>query len=132
MKLLDHIKRDRVRQRGKQPLPETVFGVVAAVVQRFDLSMVPEKISGATPIKTTPGGRLTLFPLLSAAQWRLTREIIEQYDNPYLVYVRSPEDFELSRRLYERCPDLAVEILEKFSLGALWMREAAGEFGNLV
>jgi hypothetical protein len=133
MKLLDHIKRDRVRQKGKQPLPETVLEVVAAIVQKFDLSAVPEGEGGdEEPYETKPGGRLSLFPLVSAAQWRLTKDIVEKYDNPYLVYARSPEDFGLSRRLYERYPDLTVEVFEKYSLGALWLREMAGEREKMV
>jgi hypothetical protein len=133
MMLLDHIKRDRARQRGKQTLPETVFSVVAAIVQKFNLQAVPGgEGRGLERLETNPGGRLSLFPLLSADQWRLTKNIIEKYDNPLLVYARSPQDFGLSRWLYERRPDLPVEVMKEFSLAALWMRESAGELGNLV
>ena len=66
---------------------------------------------------------MSLFPLLSAAQLRLTMEIIDTYDNPYLVYARSPEDFGVSLSLYERNPDLEAESLEQYSLGWLLIRE---------
>lgn len=131
--LLDQIKRDRARQRGKITLPETVFSVVAAIVQKFNLQVVPAgEGRGIELLETNPGGRLSLFPLLSVGQWRLTKKIIEKYDNPFIVYARSPQDFGLSRWLYQRRPDLPVEVMKEFSLAALWMREAGGELGNLV
>ena len=41
MRLLDHIRTDRERQKGKKALPETVFTVVAAMVKKFKVESVP-------------------------------------------------------------------------------------------
>ena len=124
MKLLDHIRTDRERQKGKKALPETVFAVVAAMVKKFKVESVPGGEAGrAEHPATSPGERLSLFPLLSATQLRLTMEIIDMYDNPYLVYARSPEDFGVSLSLYERNPNLEAESLEQYSLGWLLTRE---------
>ena len=49
------------------------------------------------------------------------------FDNPYLVYARSPEDFGVSLALYECNPDLEAESLEQYSLGWLLTREAKRE-----
>jgi len=120
MKLLDRIRTDRERQKGKKALPETAFTVVAAMVKKFQVESVPggEAVRAEYPA-TSPGERLSLFPLLSATQLRLTMEIIDMYDNPYLVYARSPEDFGISLSLYECNPDLDAESLEQYSLGWL-------------
>jgi hypothetical protein len=125
MMLLDSIRTDRERQKGKRALPEVVFAVVAAIVEKFKVELVPGGEAGrAEYLATSPGERLGLFPLLNAAQLRLTMEIIETYDNPYLVYARSPEDFGVSLSLYERNPDLEAESLEQYSLGWLLTTEA--------
>jgi hypothetical protein len=128
MSLLEHLKTRRARQPGKIPLPETVFAVVAALVQQFALTSVPLD-EGARP-KPAPAprpARLSLFPLLSPAQFCLAREIIARFDNPYLIYARSPAEVSLSQRLYQARPDLPVEILQEYSLEALWAREASPE-----
>jgi hypothetical protein len=130
MKLIDNIKRDRARQKGKQPYPETVFAVVAAIVQKFGLTAVPGVGVAGEPLETKPGDRLSLFPLLQAGQLRLTKEIMAEFDNPYLVYARSPADFGLSRRLYESNPGLEAEILLEYSLGFLWEKEAKRDLGD--
>jgi hypothetical protein len=124
MKLIDSIRTDRERRKGKRALPETFFAVVAAIVKKFQVESVPGGEAGRAEYPATaPVARLSLFPLLTAAQLRLTREIIDTYDNPYLVYARSPEDFEVSRLLYEYNPDLEAESLEQYSLGWLLTRE---------
>ncbi len=128
MKLIDHIRTDRERQKAKKALPETVFTVVAAIVKKYELEAVPAgEVPGNILPQMTPPGRLSLFPLLTVAQWHLTRQIIDTFDNPYLVYARSPEDFGVSRRLYRCNPDLEAESLAQYSLGWLLTREAKGE-----
>ena len=121
-KLLETIRKDRFRQKTRKPWPETTAAVVAAIVQKYELTAVPGEWAeaGGRPGEVKPAGRMGLLPLVTAAQWRLTREIMAQYDNPYLVFARSPEDISLSRRLYERNPGLAPEVLQEQSLGALW------------
>jgi hypothetical protein len=125
MKLLDKIREDRFRQKARQPLPETAAGVVATIVQKYGLLNMSEEWGKRriTPPGVEPAGRLSLFPLATAAQWQLTKEILARYDNPYLVFARSPEEIILSRRLYERHPGLAAEVLREQSLGALWEKE---------
>jgi hypothetical protein len=128
MKLIDRIRIDREQQKGKKALPETVFTAVAAVVKKFDLKAVPAaEVHGGGGLEGEPVARLGLFPLLTAAQWHLTQEIIAKFDNPYLVYVRSPEDFGVSLRLSGRNPDLQAESLQQYSLGWLLSVEAKGE-----
>lgn len=118
MALLDHLKTHRRRQKDKQPLPLAPFAVVAAIVQVFQLTALPG-VEVAGPAGALPPGRLALFPLLSAAQWRLTREILAHYDNPYLIYARNPADFHRSRELSRRRPDLDPATLQQHSLAAL-------------
>jgi hypothetical protein len=129
MTLKDRIREDRERQKGKESLPETAWTVVAAIVQRFDLRSVPGagEPESASRAETRPSGRLSLFPLLTPAQWRLTKEIVARFDNPYLIYVRSPEEIGLSRRLYERRPDLGAADLQGQFLEQLWRRLMARE-----
>jgi hypothetical protein len=128
MKLLEHLKTDRARRKEKKPLPETVFTVVAAIVQRFGLTSVPGAGGpGELPPEKPRSARLSLFPLLNPAQFRLTREIIARFDNPYLSYARSPEDFWISLLLHRSNPHLVAPTLEKFPLGQLLALEARGE-----
>jgi hypothetical protein len=124
-KLLETIRKDRFRQKVRKPWPETTAAVVAAIVQKYELMAIPgEWVNAAeNPREAKPAGRMSLLPLATAAQWRLTKEIMAQYDNPYLVFARSPEDISLSRRLYERNPGLAPEVLQEQSLEALWVKE---------
>ncbi len=126
--LIDHIRTDRARQKGKKPLPETVFAVVAAIVKTFKVESVPagEVVRAESPAKA-PADRLSLFPLLTQAQWQLTQEIIDKFNNPYLIYARSPEDFTLSLLLYRHNPDLTAATLQEHSLGWLLTREAKQE-----
>jgi hypothetical protein len=131
MKLKERIREDRIRQRVKEPLPETVLTVVAAIVQKFDLqvfSLAGE--GGCARLEAEPmaEGRLGLFPLLTPGQWRLTREIVARFDNPYLIFARTPEDIYLSRELYECNPELTVKALREQSLGALWAQEGKREY----
>jgi hypothetical protein len=130
MKLIDCIRTGRARQRGKKPLPETVWAVVAAIVQKFGLTAVPGEGVGGEPPETKPDDRLSLFPLLQAEQWRLTKEIIAGFANPYLVYARSPADFGLSRRLYANNPGLEAETLREQAMGWLWEKEAKRDLGD--
>lgn len=104
------------------------MAAVAAIVQKFDLQRVPRegRVITESPVKK-PVDRLSLFPLMSAAQWRLTRQIMAEFDNPYLAHARSPEDIGLSRRLYERNPTLDGKTLQQYCLGWLWARESQVE-----
>jgi hypothetical protein len=120
MKLLEHLKTDRARQKEKKPLPETVFTAVAAIVQKFALTSVPggEGAEGLPP-ETPRSARLSLFPLLNPDQFRLTQEIIARFDNPYLIYARSPADIRISLLLHQRDPELPPVTLQRYSLGQL-------------
>jgi hypothetical protein len=133
MTLLEHLKTHRARQKGKNPLPETVFAVVASLVQQFALTSIPP---GESPrdrkVQTPRAARLSLFPLLSPVQFRLAQEIIARFDNPYLIYARSPEDVTISLLLYQSNPHLPAETLQEYSLGALWAGEASPELGKRV
>jgi hypothetical protein len=130
MTLLEHLKTHRARQKGKNPLPETVFAVVATIVQQFALTSVPL----AEGVRDRPAQtlRLSLFPLLSPVQFRLAQEIIARFDNPYLIYARSPEDVKISLLLYQSNSYLPAETLQENSLGALWAGEASPELGKRV
>jgi hypothetical protein len=126
MKLLDNIKTYRMSQKDKKPLPSSLFGVVAVIVQQFHLKRqflldadCLEDSGGWYP-PMAPTNRLGLFPLVTMEQMTLTQEIIEKYGNPYLIYARSPQDFKLSLLLYKSRPDLSEENLQENSLGVLW------------
>jgi hypothetical protein len=130
MKLIDLIRTDRVRQKGKKPLPQSLFNVVGALVKKFNLErkslLEAAQTAGATGAESPVAGsadRLSLFPLLTVEQLHLTEEIIAHFGNPYLVYARRPEDITLSLRLYQLNPDLPVETLQQNSLGLLLVRE---------
>jgi hypothetical protein len=128
MKLLEHLKTDRAHQKEKKPLPETVFTAVAAIVQKFALTSVPgAEATGDIPPEAPRSARWSLFPLLNPAQFRLSQEIIARFDNPYLIYARSPEDFRISLLLHRRQPDLAPASLQKYSLKLLLAQEAKRE-----
>jgi hypothetical protein len=129
MELKEQIKKGRVRQKIKEQLPETVLAAVAGIVKKFNLQALPGErgYEGELPAVTKPADRLSLFPLLTAGQWRLTRELVARFDNPYLMFARSPEEISLSRRLYESNPHLTEEALREQSLGTLWAQEGMGK-----
>ena len=112
-------------KRPGNPGPRQLPAVVAAIVQKYDLVAIPAEWvdAGDKPREAKPAGRMSLLPLVTAVQWRLTKEILARYDNPYLVWARSPEEISLSRRLYERHPGFAAEVFQEQSLGALWVKE---------
>ena len=106
-----------------------MLAAVAGIVKKFNLQALPGQrgYEGELPAVTKPADRLSLFPLLTAGQWRLTREIMARFDNPYLMFARSPEEISLSRRLYESNPHLTEEALREQSLGTLWAQEGKGK-----
>jgi hypothetical protein len=116
MHLVDGIRKARAQEKTKKPLPRSVWVVVAAIVKQFGLvGILPEG-----PLKTEPLGRraaepLSLFPLVTAAQMHLCNEIMDKFNNPYLVYARSPEDFRTSQLLHARRPDLSPEVFRQYS-----------------
>lgn len=122
MPLLERLKEARGHKPGKQPWPMTAFAAVAAIVQAFDLQSAAQIDAAAVPPSPGTLDRLSLFPLLDPEQYHLTMAIIRQYNNPYLSYARSPVDIAVSRRLFERRPDLDSATLAATPLAVLWLQ----------
>lgn len=124
MTLLASIKKARTRQSEKQPWPETPFATVGAIVQAFDLTSLEQLTAENNEVGgAAKGERLSLLPLLSASQYRLTLAILEHFNNPYLVYARTPVDIVISQKLFAKYPDLASTFLATTSLAAVWRQE---------
>ena len=126
MALLASLKASRERQPGPQPWPWTPWAAVAAIVQAYGLTTV-DQLEAARPNFARSRERLSLYPLLTPAQYELVQAILSRHQNPYLSYAQTPADIVLSGRLYERCPDLEPELLARMPLAELWQQvEAAG------
>lgn len=133
MPLLNRLKNRRARPPGKQPLPETAFAAVAALVQRYALTAVPAADQDrANPVPGPRSPRLALFPLLTPDQYRLAQDILARFDNPYLPYARSPAEIRLSLQLYQADPHLAAETLQTYSLETLWAAVTRPQEGGEV
>lgn len=127
MPLLDRIKAGREQKPGQQIWPVTAFAAVAAIVQMYGLTGLADLESERPRRETlTPSERRSLFPLLSAAQYQLTMAILQEYDNPYLGYARTPGEIAISHQLWQGHAELDPMSLARTSLTAIWRRQSAG------
>jgi uncharacterized protein YqhQ len=119
--LLARIKEGRGREASPQPWPQTAWAAVAALVVAYDLkSLAQFQELVRTDAPAVVRDRLSLFPLVDAAQYALVQAIVAQYDNPYLPYARTPGEIVLSQRLYKRNPDMDPALLARIPLASLW------------
>jgi hypothetical protein len=79
-----------------------------------------ETLARACRAEAKPLYEAPLFFLATSAEYRVIHQIIEELDNPYLAYARSPEEILLSRPLWQRRPGLDPETLASRHLAALW------------
>ena len=125
MNLLQHIKSERSRQGSKKPLIRDVFNQISSLVRWYGLEEnFLTVIESAEDYLAQTNLELhcfrekmpfepSLFSLVTAAEYRLTKAIISKADNPYLQYANSPEEIFLSRLLYRLNPKLAPETLKR-------------------
>lgn len=123
MTLLQHIRKERARQRRKQPLKRDVFKQISSLVRWYGLeenfltvidsaeyylaqtNLELHRFREKMPFEPS------LFALVTAAEYRLTKAIISKTDNPYLQYAHSPEEIFLSGLLYRLNSALPAETL---------------------
>jgi len=122
--LLAMLKASRGRRPGHQPWPRTSWAAVAAIVRAYGL-LEADHLEETTHDLASFPDRLSLCPLLTPVQYQLTQAIINRYDNPYLLYARTPAEIVLSHRLYQCRPDLEPTTLTAAPLSALWRQAAS-------
>ncbi|MBM4289557.1 MAG: hypothetical protein FJ135_15690 [Deltaproteobacteria bacterium] len=131
MGIIDLIKTRRGQQKDKKFYQPPVFAQVAGIIKKFQLDQkffldTTDSVDSTrcgNPARTEPVF-LSLFPLLTEAQYQLTLAIIEKYNNPYLSYARSPGELKISRQLYQRHPHLTAETLQQHSWEHLVVAES--------
>ena len=135
MNLKDSLRRDRVRGKGKEPLPRTLFAHVGGLVRHYRLKekfcqiIAQINAGGIEDLvqahQDTPKNSYEppLFFLATPEEYRVIKEILIEADNPYLAWAASPEEILLSRPLYIRCPDLAPEALAARHFAALFVND---------
>ena len=123
MTLLQHIRKERARQRSKKPLRRGVFNQISSLVRWYGLEenflTVIESAEDYLAQTNLELHRFrekmpfepSLFSLVTAEEYRLTKAIISKVDNPYLQYAHSPEEIFLSQLLYRLNPALPAETL---------------------
>lgn len=137
MVLVQQIKRDRLRQRVKQPLAENALRTVSALVRDFALGeeflvrlQAAARELPATPwepigLQPKPGYRVPPFVLVSAEQYRISLAIVERLPNPYLAFARSPQELLLAAALHKADPELDPKLLRRWDFATLCRRRQA-------
>lgn len=131
MTLLQHIKRERTQQRKKQPLKQDVFNTISGLVRRYglddnflrELDNAGDNLSKLnleiTRVRSKPHFEFPLFSLATKEEYNLTMAILRKVDNPYLQFVKSPEEILLCELLFSLNPLLSPEILMSFHFETL-------------
>jgi len=135
---LTEIRRDRLKKRKKQPLQPTLFARISAVVREYRLTedfvtsltareiRLPSDVDPVIPRDRKPLV-VPLYALVTEEEYRVTRGILQKVSNPYLTYVRSPEDILFSGPLFRRNPALPPGQLVRWPFETLLLCELAKE-----
>jgi hypothetical protein len=139
MDLLQNIRRDRARQRRKQPHERKVFNTVSCIVKGYGLSETFLRLLNQTEDFSSPRRiefkeikrkKVFEFPpfcLLSNEEYGLTVTIVGKLDNPYLPFAHSPEEMLLSGLLYKANPLLRSDQLLCYHFETLLLCQHAKE-----
>jgi hypothetical protein len=123
MNLLQHIRSNRTEKKKKEPLKQTLFNSVGGLVKAYaledgfleEIDRFSEDLPGERPriyrMRTKPQTHLSLFPLLTEDQYRVTSEIIRKVGNPYLYFANSPEEILYCTPLFSCNSSIEVEKL---------------------
>lgn len=136
MALLQYLKSERAQQKRKHPLTRSLFARISGLVKEYGLGesflhrldTIPD--SWPRPVLESYQGRAKalidspLFPLVTAAEYRITMAIIEKVHNPYLYYAQSPDEILLCGALFRCNPELDPERLAGEHFAALLLQEA--------
>jgi hypothetical protein len=138
MSLLQAFKSERAGKREKRSLERTAFAIIQGIVTAYGLqedflarlAEPPEEVlpdCARRPELEKEPFAAPLFPLATAAEYRLTLAILEKINNPYLKYVHSPEEILLSLPLFRRNPALTPDKLTRCHFRTLLWQEIAKE-----
>jgi len=135
MDLKDSLRRDRVREREKEPFLPSLFVHVGGLVRRHGLGAAFCRLVGEmTPEKTEILARTSqseakaryeppLFFLATPEEYQVIQTILTRLDNPYLAWAASPEEILLSPPLWARRPGLPSEALSAHHFAALLVND---------
>lgn len=133
MDLKERVRHSRELARRKEPFPLSRFALVGALLRHYGLgrtflelwrTMTPkqaEELACRYKAAAKPVWEPPLFFLASPEEWDLIQAILASADNPYLDYVRSPEELLLAPFLWRRRPDLSPETLSCRHFGFLYI-----------
>ena len=137
MDLLQHIKRDRARQKRKPPYRRRVFNTVQGLVTAYglgeDFLQLLDNPKNSLPYKNTEFSRVKakdpfefpLFSLSTKEEYALAVAIENKVDNRYLQFAHTPEELLLAVPLYEANPLLRSEDLAHYHFETLLLYERA-------
>ena len=135
MDLKEAWRRERLRERAKEPISPSLFSYVGGLVRRHQLGAEfcrllenmteegAEKLArdheSAAKVQYEP----PLFFLATPEEFEVIQEILSDLDNPYLRWAHSPEEMLLSPHLWRRRPGLEPEELAQRHLAALFWHD---------
>jgi hypothetical protein len=137
MDLLWRIKSGRALKKEKQPHRQTLFDRVGGIVREHGLKesflgmlerykdYLPGEEANSAKVRAKEDYTPPLFCLLTKRDYRLTRLIMNESDNPYLEYANSPEELLLSGPLFGSNASLAPDELRDHHFETLLLREFA-------
>lgn len=137
MELLDHIKYKRAKLRQKKPIRRDVFNQISHIVRQYGLKKsflgILDKVEDHPAEKNDKIPRIRmktplvnpLFSLVAEEEYYLTLSIINNIDNPYLVFAHSPEEILLCKPLYRLNPELGPKKLMRYHFETLFFHECA-------
>lgn len=139
MDLLQDIKSERARKRGKLPFRRTLFDRINGLVKEYALGEsflrrldeVADHFSIGSleldRVKAKEHFEPPLFSLSTEAEYRVTMAIISKVNNPYLHFVSSPDEILLCEPLFRCNPGLGPDRLARYHFATLLRDELARE-----
>ncbi|MFC1516047.1 hypothetical protein ACFL7E_04730 [Thermodesulfobacteriota bacterium] len=137
MNLLQHIRSDRTERKKKQPFKPAVFNRIGGIVKAHGLGDAFLDALAASKDKLfsedvefdlappKPQIELSLFSLLTEDEYRVTEEIINRINNPFLGFVNSPKEILLCNALFLRNSAVAPDTLTDYHFETLLLCEFA-------
>ncbi len=145
MTLLQHIKNERARRREKKPFRRDIYNQISGIVRQYGLDesfltviesaedLLAQTNLELQRIREKMPFEPPLFSLVTHEEYRLTRDIINTVDNPYLQYAHSPEEIFQSRLLYRLNAAIPAEALMLNHLETLLLYDySKAKVGELI
>jgi hypothetical protein len=135
MDLKESWRRERLRERAKEPFPPSRFSHVGGLVRHYQLGRefcrLLEGMTEAGAEELARNGQSEakvtyeppLFFLATPEEYLVIQEILSGLDNPYLRWAHSPEEMLLSQPLWRQRSDLDQEELATRHFAALFRND---------